>query len=315
MTCPQQRLLVVSPVRNEAAHLKIVARAMAGQTRRPDAWVVVNDNSTDGTTEMLAELEQEIDFLTVVDAPGAADAGPVKDRLAMAAAPRAFNRGLHAVDWRSFTHICKLDGDTELPLDYWERLLERFAADPALGLAGGVRKERTNSSDWHFERPPTDYHVPGALKCYSLACFDAIGGMPERLGWDTIDEVYARMRGYRTKSFMDLLAIHHRPWGSADGSMRGRARHGRCAYIVGFPLPWVLARAPIAAQGADSRAVSALYYVSGYVMAAVRRVPRVEDPEYRSFIRQELASRALKRMGVRGVAARLAPAPVSARQI
>ena len=313
MATTHQRLLVISPVRNEAAHLELVARAMADQTRRPDAWVVIDDNSTDGTTEMLAALEREIDFLTVVHAPKETERAPVKDRLAMAAAPRAFNRGLHAVDWRSFTHLCKLDGDTELPLDYWEKLLNRFAADPELGLAGGVRKERTNSGDWHFERPPTDYHVPGALKCYSLACFDAIGGMPERLGWDTIDEVYARMRGYKTRSYPDLLAIHHRPWGSADGSMRGRARHGRCAYIVGFPLPWVLARAPIAAQGADSRTLSAVYYVSGYVMAAVRRVPRVEDPEYRAFIRQELASRVLRKMGVRRAAARLAPSHVGAR--
>ena len=77
------------------------------------------------------------------------------------------------------------------------------------------------------------------MKCYSLECFQAIGGIQERLGWDTIDEIYARMRGYRTRVFPDLIAHHHRPWGSADGTLRGRARHGRCAYIVHFPLPWV----------------------------------------------------------------------------
>ena len=307
-----QRLLVVSPVRNEADHIEGVARAMAAQTRPPDAWVIVDDGSTDGTSEILAALEREIEFLTVVAPPlAAASSAAVKDRLALAAAPKAFNIGLESVAWRTFTHVSKLDGDTELPPEYLELLLARFAADSRLGLAGGVRKEPTDTG-WRFERPPTDYHVPGALKCYSLACFEAIGGMHERLGWDTIDEVYARMRGYRTRAFPDLVAIHRRPWGSADGSMRGRARHGRCAYIVRFPLPWVLARAPIAAQGADSRTLSALFYLSGYASAALRRVPRVDDPEYCSFMRQEVASRALGALGDRRAAARLAPAPVGA---
>ncbi len=307
----QQRLLVVTPVRNEAEHIEQVARAMASQTRPPDAWVIVDDGSSDRTTEILAGLERELPFLTVLSRPQLQSSTLVKDRLATAAAPKTFNYGLAQMDWRTFSHVSKLDGDTELPPRYFELLLARFAADPQLGLAGGVRRERT-SDGWRFERPPADYHVPGALKCYSLACFEAIGGMQERLGWDTIDEVYARMRGYRTRSFPDLIATHHRPWGSADGLMRGRARHGRCAYIVRYPLPWVLARAPIAAQGADSRTLSALYYIGGYLMAAIRRTSRVEDPEYSAFMRQEIASRALRTLGARGAAARLAPAPLSA---
>ena len=49
--------------------------------------------------------------------------------------------------------------------------------------------------------------------CYTRACFEAIGGVQERLGWDTIDETYARMRGFKTRSFTDLVAVHHRPLG------------------------------------------------------------------------------------------------------
>jgi hypothetical protein len=303
----QQRLLVVSPVRNEADHIYRVAEAMARQTRPPDAWVIVDDGSTDGTTEILARLELEIGFLTVVSQPLAANRGVVKDRLATAAAPRAFNRGLESGPWRTFTHISKLDGDTELPARYFEVLLARFASDPDLGLAGGIRTEPAETG-WRLENPPTEYHVPGALKCYSLACFESIGGIQERLGWDTIDEVYSRMRGYRTRAFPDLVAVHHRPWGSADGSLRGRARHGRCAYIVRYPLPWVLARAPIAAQGVQPRTVAALSYVGGYVLSAIRRTPRVEDPDYRSFMRKELAARTLQAIGFGGIAARLTPA-------
>ncbi len=284
-----QRLLVISPVRNEGAHIERVARAIAAQTRSPDAWVLVNDHSTDDTRSVLERLDPPPESMTVIDAPAKISA-VVKDRLAAAAAPKAFNAGLHSVDWRSFTHIAKLDGDTELPPRYFEVLLSRFQTDPGLGLAGGVRVEQIGEREL-FERVPVRHHVPGALKCYTIECFLAIGGMQERLGWDTIDEVYARMHGFRTRAFPDLVAVHHRPWGSADGQLRGRARHGRCAYIVGYPLPWALLRAAKTA-GSHPRGTSGLAYLGGYLSAAARRTERVRDPEFRAFFRRELRDRA-----------------------
>jgi poly-beta-1,6-N-acetyl-D-glucosamine synthase len=298
------RLLVISPVRNEAAHIERVALAMAAQSRPPDAWVIVDDSSTDETRAVLERHASELPFMTVVAAPPAV-ADDVKDRLAAAAAPRAFNVGLHSVDWEGFSHIAKLDGDTELPPRYFELLLSRFAENPALGLAGGVRVERSGQREI-FERVPTSHHVPGALKCYTRECFQAIGGMPERLAWDTIDEVYARMSGYQTLAFPDLVATHHRPWGSADGMLKGRARHGRCAYIVHYPLPWVALRA-IKTAGMQPRGISGLAYLGGYLGAAVRSTPRVADPDFRMFFRRELRGRALDALGARRSIRRLRP--------
>ena len=100
---------------------------------------------------------------------------------------RTFHIGLDSVNWRSFTHIAKLDGDTELPRDYFERVLGEFERDPELGLAGGVYADPDpEGQGWKVVRIPVEHHVPGTLKCYSLPCFQAIGGIPERLGWDTM---------------------------------------------------------------------------------------------------------------------------------
>jgi poly-beta-1,6-N-acetyl-D-glucosamine synthase len=307
-----QRLLVISPVRNEAAHFELVAAAMARQTRPPDQWVVVDDGSTDGTPELLAQAAAQIGFLTVLGAATEQPpAQPVKDRLAMAAAPRTFNRGLRAVAWESFTHIAKLDGDIELPPEYFERLLAEFERDPELGLAGGVWAEpnRDGGDGWRVQPIPLEHHVMGSLKCYSRACFQAIGGMHERLGWDTIDQTYARMQGFRTRSFPVLVARHHRPWGSADGTLRGRARHGQCAYIVHYTLPWVTLRALKVARERP-RGLTGAAFLYGYVRAAMRRVPRVEDREFRDFVRRELRVRVRRKLagGSRRDDGRLVPA-------
>jgi len=285
------RILVVSPVRNEAAHIERVVRSVAAQELPPARWIVVDDASDDDTLEILRRLELDVPFLDVFESGALPEVVP--DRLARAAAPRTFNCGLAAAgDWRDYTHVMKLDGDVELRPDYFSELMRRFEADPALGLAGGMLEEPIEGGGFRRIQIPR-VHVHGALKLYTRECFAAIGGVQERLGWDTIDGTYARMRGFDTHSFPELVCIHHRPIGSADGTLRGRARHGECAYIAHQTTPWVLLRA-VKYSRQRPRVASGASFLYGYARAAATGVERVPDPDYRRFARRELRSRMLE---------------------
>jgi len=282
-------LLVVSAVRDEEAHIERTAAALQRQRRQPDLWLVVDDGSSDRTPQLLAALRVRLPFMRTLSMPQCGKRA--RDGLAEAREIAGFDYALASVHWRSYTHIAKLDGDIELPGDYFDQLLARFARDPLLGLAGGVYAERCRGGrSWRVQSVPNEHHVAGALKCYTRECLVAIGGLQERLGWDTIDETYARMCGFRTRSFPDLIAFHHRPWGSASGRLRGRARHGACAYITHYPLPWILARSLKVAL-ARPRGLSGAAFVAGYLHAAALRVERVPDKSYRSFVRHELRGR------------------------
>jgi glycosyltransferase involved in cell wall biosynthesis len=284
------RLLLITPVRNEAQHIVRTARALEAQTRTPNLWLVVDDGSDDDTPTLLRALAREIPFMRVLTVPeGHTTSG--SDRLALAAEARAFNWALAHVPLAEFTHLGKLDGDIELPREYYERLLVEFARDPELGIAGGTLVERGRGG-WQEDRNP-DYHVRGALKLYSLACFQAIGGIDERLGWDTIDETYARMRGYRTRSFRDLVGRHHRVSGSADGALRGHARHGQCAYILHYGFGWIVLRSLRVAAAYRPRGAAGVALLYGYLRSTVRGEPRVDDPAFRRFTRRELRRRLL----------------------
>jgi len=283
------RLLLITPARDEAVHLLGTIQAVAAQTRKPDLWLVIDDGSTDGTAEILDRMAAEVPFMRVLKAPQHAN-DPEADRLTLAAEARAFNAALATVDLSDFTHVGKLDADVELPPEYFERLLAEFDGDAELGIAGGVLLERTGR-DWEPTKIP-DYHVRGALKLYSRECFEAIGGVEERLGWDTIDETYARMRGYSTRSVPEITARHHRPVATRGGALRGRARHGQCAYILRYGAWWVTLRSFKVALSRPY-GLTGIAFLYGYFHARLKAQPKVEDEQFKQFVRGELRTRVL----------------------
>jgi hypothetical protein len=135
--------------------------------------------------------------------------------------------------------------------------------------------------------------VEGPTRFYRRACLEAISPIPPIVGWDTIDEVRARMCGWRTASFAlrGGDAVHLRRMGSHDGLLRGYRRAGRAAYAYGaHPLHAV---ASAAARLRDRPAAAcAAAYLQGYLAAAVRGGPRAE-PEARAFLRAEQRRRLL----------------------
>lgn len=282
------RLLLISPVRDEAAFIGKLVASVAAQTRRPDVWLAVDDGSRDGTLERLRAAADEHGFLRVLLAPADDNGTDSEGRLGRAAEVRALNWALTQVESDDFTHVAKLDGDIEIPPDYFERLLHEFERDPSLGVAGGRFAERRGDG-WRTVRIP-DHHVPGALKAYRRDCLEAIGGLREHLGWDTIDETTARMRGFTTRSLPDLVARHHRPMGSVGSRLRGRARYGTCAYAAGYPAGWVAMRSlKVALQ--RPWGLSGAAFLWGYGRAVLRQPHASYDDELRPFVRAELRVR------------------------
>jgi len=281
-------VLLISPVRDEASHVDAVVAGVEAQTRPPDLWLVVDDGSADGTRERFEAHAARLPWLRVVSTPPGHTRGAA-DRLAAAAPDRAWNFGLRQVGRDQFTHLGKLDGDIVLGPGFVEGLLARFRADPRLGMAGGALCERGRGG-WQ-RVPSAPGHVSGACRLYSRICFEQIGGMPERLGADAITIAYAKLRGFHTATVAELEVRHMRPHGSAQGALRGFTRHGTYLWIVHYPLGWILARAGRVSLRDRPRGLSGLWLLGGYLGAALRRVPRVEDPVFRAFVRSDLRAR------------------------
>src|SRR5213078_1281572 len=77
------------------------------------------------------------------------------------------------------------------------------------------------------------YHAVGASKMVRAQCFKAIGGFALHPGWDTVDEIRAQMRGWRTRHFDKIKVYHLRTEGSAIGSVGTGILHGEVYYSSG----------------------------------------------------------------------------------
>lgn len=279
-------LVVIVPFLNERKYLPRFLDSLAAQTRPPDRLILVDDGSEDGSYEIALAFAETHEYAVA----GRRPSRPAEtDRLATAAELRAFAWGLELIDV-AYDVVVKLDADLELRPTHFAEIQSCFVRDSNLGVAGGYLSVRLRDGSVAREPHPS-YHVRGPNKFYRRACFEQIWPLPAHLGWDTIDEVMARMHGWHTTSvaLTGGDSIHLRPTGMHDGRLRAFARWGECAYGFGSHPVTVLAGAVARARRRPYIFAGAAF-LSGWVNAALRRRPTAA-PEVRSFRRREERSR------------------------
>lgn len=275
-----RRYVLITPCRNEADFIRATIDSVAKQTVPPEKWIMVNDGSTDGTREILAEAASAHSFIEVVERP---------DRGRRAVGPgviEAFYAGLDGVDLDDFDYVGKLDGDLELPPTYFERVIERFESDPVLGNFSGKPYLRESDGSLVYERFG-DENAVGAAKFYRVKCFRAIGGFARQVSWDGIDGHQCRRHGWIAASCNDepLRFVHLRRMGSSQRSLwSGRLRWGHGKWYMGSAWYYVLA---VAAYRSLERPwlVSGMGICCGYLRSALLRRPRFEDGAFRHHLR------------------------------
>jgi poly-beta-1,6-N-acetyl-D-glucosamine synthase len=266
---------IITPARNEADTLPRLARALRAQTRPPTQWIIVENGSTDRTMDVANAIGVDCDWARLLVLP---TSGP---RERGAPIVQALHAGLASLEGPCDV-VVNVDADVTVEPDYFERLLAEFAGNPSLGIAGGSAWELFDGA-WR-QRFVTGGTVWGATRAYRWKCLQDVLPLEERHGWDGIDQLKARSRGWETKTFLDLPFKHHRTEGSQDGSTWAHWRaNGDTAHFMGYRTWYIAARALHHAR----RDIAAFGLLYGYVSAAVRRCARLSDAEARAVLRED----------------------------
>jgi biofilm PGA synthesis N-glycosyltransferase PgaC len=275
------KYVVITPVRDEEAYLRLTVESIVQQTVRPAEYVIVNDGSTDSTGEIADEYARQYPWIHVVHRQ---DRG---FRKWGAGIIEAFYDGFNALACQDWEFMSKMDGDLSFEPSYFERTFRKFADDPKLGIGGGVLYHMDHGRKT-LERHPV-FHVRGGAKIYRRACWEAIGGLWVGPGSDTVDEVKANMLGWSTRSFLDLEINHHRWTGAAYGRWGGLAKNGKTDYVAGYH-PFFLAAKAVARLHHRPYVLGSVALLYGYLSAYWERIPRVNDPQLIRYLqKQQLA--------------------------
>jgi biofilm PGA synthesis N-glycosyltransferase PgaC len=272
--------VLITPAHNEQAFIEETLESMIHQTHPPVKWVIVDDGSTDKTPEIISRYVARYAWIEMVQLPQRRDRS-------FAAKVHSFNAGYQKVKDLEYEIIGNLDADISFDADFFAFLIERFADDPTLGVAGTIFREEGYSSETDsFEGQK---HVAGQCQMFRKRCFDEIGGYkPHRAGGiDWMAVTTARMIGWKTKSFREKSYFHHRHMGTAERSLLASLfSYGEKDYYLGGSPIWELFR--VAYRVTKRPYVFAgLALGLGYCWAFLRHTPRPVSRELMTFHRKE----------------------------
>ena len=272
--------VLITPARNEAATIDMTIRSVLGQTVRPKEWVVVSDRSSDLTDEIVNRYASEHPFIHFVRIDGHGEHS-------FASVVRATETGIRALRYRDYSYLGLVDADVRFPPDYFERLIGEFGRDPRLGIAGGFVWDVVDGMTRNVYQNLNE--VAGATQFFKRECFESLGGLlaiPEG-GWDAITCVQARMNGFKTVTFPELIVEHLKTRNLAHGNLLRRTwQLGVRDYVLGYHPLFLLAKC-------CSRCleypfvVAALCRLGGYCWAALAGHKPFPQPELVDYLRRE----------------------------
>jgi glycosyltransferase involved in cell wall biosynthesis len=220
------KLVIVTPAHNEAVNIENLSVNLASLKFNFEVkWIVVDDNSSDGTSQALRETS----FGKSAELVTASTSGRLIEGGAFAAWNKGVRRAYDIVP--DFTHLMKLDADVILDREYFV-VLEPLFLDGTIGILGGVIVRGGREQN---------FHVPGPVKIYSRACLEALHALPLKPGFDVMDEVAAGTQGFRVVVDAKAKIYLNRRIGGSQGALHGRRRNGLICRWVGYdPIYFLL---------------------------------------------------------------------------
>ena len=266
---------IIIPAHNEEKNIAQTLQSIVNQKLKPKKLVVVNDNSSDNTSQIINDFTIRFDWIYKVENKSSDVHLPGSKII------NAFYEGFDTLDDK-YDVICKFDADVVFEPDYLLNLKMNLENNPRLGMVAGVCYVK-KQKDWALENLNRNDHIRGALKAYRKDCFFQIGKLKRSIGWDTIDEILAQY--YKWEILVDetLKVKHLKPTGlnySPDAALlQGEATY---RMRLGCLLTLIIGLK----RGLFNQSFRVIWsYLKGYSIAKKNRTPFIVDKAQGKYLR------------------------------
>lgn len=266
---------IIIPAHNEETSIGLTLDSLVNQTLKPKRIVVVNDNSTDSTHDIVDGFKAKYSWIELINSKSSNEHLPGSKII------NAFYKGYEILD-TNYDVICKFDADLIFPNNYLEQLAFHFKNNEKLGMVSGFCYIEKNG-DWILENLTRKDHIRGALKAYRKSCFLQIDKLKPSMGWDTVDELLAKYYGWQILTDDSLQVKHLKPTGMSYNKS-SKYLQGEAMYKMryGFLITFISAL-----KLAYKKKSFSLFkdYLAGYFKAKKEKVDFLVTDEEGKFIR------------------------------
>ena len=268
------KLAIVTPAKNEAKNIPKLVGSLAGQTKRPDLWIFINDGSTDNTVEVLEEEIKKyskafehtsIQISNYEDEDQSYALGPKYSRIIKFGLTKLLS---YEKEFK-FEYVGILDSDVFPEKVYYEQLLKKFEYNPKLGIASASKQQEDYGNEIITSYVNKSF-APSGFRVWRRACLDQTD-YSISISQDSVSAARAIMLGWKVQSFPELeVSLRQR------GAKFGFEYYGKSAYMRHVPYLYVLAGA--ARMFLLGKKDDARQYINGYKKSAKNNIDRIEDP-------------------------------------
>ena len=267
---------IIIPAYNEEAFMALTLQSLVAQTVLPSKIIVVNDNSTDSTAEIVTQFSEKYPFITLVNKKSDAIHLPGSKVI------KAFQEGEKHID-DQYDIIVKVDADLIFPNNYFETIIKHFQSDSSIGMVGGFCFIKKNG-DWILENLTDKDHIRGALKAYRKETFKQIGGLKPAMGWDTVDELLCKFYNWKVVTDESLHVKHLKPTGASYTKV-ARYKQGEAFYSLGYGI-FITAVASLKLASRKGKPLLFIDYIIGFWKAKSSGKPLLVSIEQAKWIRK-----------------------------
>ena len=284
--------ILVTACKNEEESLPKLIESVVDQTLRPKIWAIVDDGSTDKTSEILKKISVNNEWIRIIK---------------LSEKPR--DLGIHiafvyqtgfnyAIDYCmnnsiNYEYIGLVDADIILDNTYFESLINKFDQNQNLGICSGHVGNIVNDeiiwSEFKDDLPT------GGARIWRKKCFEDTQGYQLTCSPDSVSNVKAKINGWEIRQYEQVKVISTRPYASAEGQWKGYKKLGANNYYIGYTSIHIILKGVklLYSKNKFYKTGAGIPYILGYFTELIKRSPRINDKEVLEYYQKKRMSEIL----------------------
>jgi biofilm PGA synthesis N-glycosyltransferase PgaC len=225
-----EKYVLISAVKNEEQFIEETCKSVINQKVLPDEWIIVDDNSNDGTLGIIRKYEKKYQFIKVLQNKNS-------KKRDFASQVFAQMYGYENISHEGYSYVGFLDGDLRFSSLYYSQLLKIMMMEKNLGIIGGEVVNVFSVRNRNIRRGSENYHVAGGVQLFRKECFEQVAGyMPIAVGGqDTVAEVKAMMLGWEVRTVRNVTVEHLKSAKSeSNKNIKSNLAYAKQAYYLGY---------------------------------------------------------------------------------